>query len=134
ADCYDGRRCETSVGAFHTRARNRKDVWITTKSDRHDPHGFQETVEQSLGKLQTDTVDLYFLHMLTDASHLSPDMELLVKRLKKERKIRYFGFSCHGNNVAELLQKAATVPWVDAVMFRYNFRQYGNNELNAAVD
>ncbi len=72
--------------------------------------------------------------MLTDASRLSPDMELLVKRLKKERKIRYFGFSCHGNNVVELLQKAATVPWVDAVMFRYNFRQYGNKELNAAVD
>jgi predicted aldo/keto reductase-like oxidoreductase len=134
ADCYDGGRCETSVGAFHTRAKNRKDLWITSKSDRHNVHGFEQTLEESLKKIQTDTIDLYFLHMLTDASYLSPEMESLVKKIKKERKIRYFGFSCHGNNVVELLHKAAQTPWVDAVMFRYNFREYGNKPLNEAVD
>ena len=29
---------------------------------------------------------------------------------------------------------AAKTPWVDSVMFRYNFRQYGNKELNKAMD
>jgi uncharacterized protein len=33
-----------------------------------------------------------------------------------------------------LLQKAAGVSLIDAVMFRYNFRQYGNKELNLAMD
>jgi uncharacterized protein len=36
--------------------------------------------------------------------------------------------------VVELLRAAAATPWVEAVMFRYNFRQYGNAELNAAMD
>ena len=28
-------------------------------------------------------------------------------------KIRHFGFSCHDGNVVELLNKAATTPWVE---------------------
>ena len=34
----------------------------------------------------------------------------------------------------ELLQLAAKTPWVDSVMFRYNFRSYGDKDLNAAID
>ena len=29
---------------------------------------------------------------------------------------------------------AAKTPWIDSVMFRYNFAQYGNTELNKAID
>ena len=36
--------------------------------------------------------------------------------------------------MAELLHLAAKTPWIDSVMFRYNFRQYGNKELNKAID
>ena len=134
ADCYAGGRCETSVGAFHQRARNRAALWITSKSDRHDPEGFARTLDDSLKSLQTDYVDMYFLHGLTDARYLSPELATTVDRLKKTGKMRHFGFSCHGGNVVELLQKAASLPWVETVMFRYNFRQYGDRELNAAMD
>ena len=48
--------------------------------------------------------------------------------------MRFFGFSCHDGNVAELLELAAKTPWIDSVMFRYNFQQYGNDELNRAID
>ena len=34
----------------------------------------------------------------------------------------------------ELLAEAAKHSWIDVIMFRYNFRQYGNKELNAAMD
>ncbi|HMK92174.1 MAG TPA: aldo/keto reductase [Thermoleophilia bacterium] len=134
ADCYAGGRCETSVGAFHQRAKNRAAMWITSKSDKHDPEGFARTLDDSLKSLQTDYVDMYFLHGLTDARHLSPELATTVDRLKKTGKMRHFGFSCHGGNVVELLQKAASLPWVETVMFRYNFRQYGDRELNAAMD
>ena len=134
ADCYAGGRCETSVGAFHQRARNRAALWITSKSDKHDPDGFARTLDDSLKSLQTDYVDMYFLHGLTDARYLSPELAATVDRLKKTGKMRHFGFSCHGGNVVELLQKAASLPWVETVMFRYNFRQYGDRELNAAMD
>jgi predicted aldo/keto reductase-like oxidoreductase len=58
----------------------------------------------------------------------------VIERFRKEGKIKYFGFSCHHDNVAELLGLAAKTPWVDAVMFRYNFQQYGNVDLNRAID
>ena len=134
ADCYSGGTCETAVGNFHTKAGVRKDLWITSKSDQHAPAGFEATVHTSLEKLQSDWVDLYFLHALQEATYLNDDLKVVVERLKKEGKIRHFGFSCHDATVVELLNKAAATGWVDAVMFRYNFRQYGDKELNAAMD
>jgi predicted aldo/keto reductase-like oxidoreductase len=134
ADCYSGSTCETAVGNFHTRAGVRDKLWITSKSDRHDPKGFQETLATTLEKLQTDYVDMYYLHALQEEKYLSDEMKATVEKVKKEGKIRHFGFSCHHGNVAELLQKAAKTPWVDSVMFRYNFREYGNKSLNEAMD
>lgn len=134
ADCYAGGRCEPAVGAFHLRAKARAKLWITSKSDRHDPAGFAQRLDQSLRALQTDYVDMYFLHGLDNGSYLSAELAATVERLKKAGKLRHFGFSCHGSNVVELLRKAATLPWVEAVMFRYNFRQYGDRDLNAAID
>ncbi len=61
-------------------------------------------------------------------------MAALAEKLKKEGKLRYFGFSCHRSNVAELLELAATLPWIDVVMFKYNFRDYGDKKLNKAID
>ncbi|HWO08667.1 MAG TPA: hypothetical protein VNN80_04285, partial [Polyangiaceae bacterium] len=57
-----------------------------------------------------------------------------VDKLKKAGKIKYFGFSCHDGTVAQLLTKAAGMSSIDAIMFRYNFRTYGNKELNLAMD
>ena len=134
ADCYGGGTCEAAVGAFHTRAKVREKLWITSKSDKHDPAGFEKTVEESLKKLKTKYIEMYYLHALQDGSFLSKDLLRVVEKLKKAGKIKYFGFSCHHDNVAELLQVAAKTPWVDSVMYRYNFRQYGEKKLNDAMD
>ncbi len=77
---------------------------------------------------------MYFLHALKDADFLNDELKTTVERLKKEGKIHHFGFSCHDGNVVELLQPAAETPWVESVMFRYNFRQYGDKKLNQAID
>jgi aryl-alcohol dehydrogenase-like predicted oxidoreductase len=134
ADCYGGGTCEDAVGSFLKRFGKRERVWITSKSDQHDPAGFESTLETSLRKLGTDWVDMYFLHALDDAGRLNADLARTVERLKKSGKMRHFGFSCHDGNVAELLHKAAATPWVETVMFRYNFRQYGDKALNEAID
>jgi predicted aldo/keto reductase-like oxidoreductase len=134
ADCYAGGTSETAIGNFVHRANKRKDVWITTKSDRHDPEGMASVLETSLKKLNTPQVDLFFMHMLNRESYLSPEMAKKSEEMKKSGKIRFFGFSCHDSNVVDLLNKAATLPWIDAIMFRYNFRQYGDLNLNKAID
>jgi predicted aldo/keto reductase-like oxidoreductase len=54
--------------------------------------------------------------------------------MRKSGKTRFFGFSCHGGKVAELLDKAAEVGGIDAIMFRYSFARYGDLELNKAID
>jgi predicted aldo/keto reductase-like oxidoreductase len=134
ADCYLGGRSEVAVGNFLQRTRLRKKAWITSKSDAHDPKGFEETVNESLKKLQTDHVDLYYLHSLKSGEYLNKDMEKKVAELKKSGKIKHFGFSCHAGNVVELMNQAAGLPWIESIMFRYNFRKYGDAELNKAID
>ena len=134
AAMYGGGTCEARVGNFHKRAKLRDKLWITSKSQAHEPARFAKTLDNSLKELKTDHIDLYFLHALQEEKYLSPDMEKLAAKLKKEGKIRHFGFSCHHGNVAELLHAAAKRPWVDVVMFRYNFRTYGDKALNKAID
>jgi uncharacterized protein len=134
ADCYSGGEGELALGAFHTRANLRSRIWITTKSDDKDPKGFEKTFHESLEKLKTDYIDMYYLHGLRKPEAINDELKTVVERLRKEKKVKYFGFSCHDGNVAELLELAAKTPWIDSVMFRYNFQQYGNDKLNRAID
>ncbi len=134
ADCYAHGQSELAIGSFLKRSGLRDQIWLTSKSDDWTPAGFERTVEQSLERLGVQTIDLYFLHMLKDPNVFTPALKATVERLIAAGKFLHFGFSCHGANVPELLHKAAEVPWVEAVMFRYNFRKYGDAELNAAMD
>ncbi len=134
ADCYAGSTCEAAVASFHKRIHARSKLWLTSKSDLHDPTGFEKRLERSLQRLQTSYVDMYYLHALKDKSYLSPALARKVAELKKKGKLRYFGFSCHSHNVVELMNIAAKLPWIDSIMFRYNFRQYGDKALNKAID
>lgn len=138
ADCYNGGTCETSVGNFMTKLGNREDMWITSKSDRHDPRGLEKTLKRGLKKMNTDYFDLYFMHALQEEKYLTGDMGAemgaMVQKLKDEGKIKYFGFSAHDASCADLMKTASKIEWIDAIMFRYNFRQYGEKELNEAMD
>lgn len=134
ADCYGGGSCELAVASYVRKAKNRNKVWITSKSDEHGVEGFKKTLATTLRKLDTKHVDMYYLHALRKDSYLTPELAKTVEQLKKQGKLRYFGFSCHHGNVAELMNTAAKLPWIDSIMFRYNFRQYGNKELNKAID
>jgi uncharacterized protein len=136
-DCawnYSGGTNEQAVGSFLQRTKLRDKIWLTSKSHQHDAAGFERDLNESLSRLQTSYVDMYFLHGLQDPRELDKTLLAKVEELKKQKKLKHFGFSCHNSNVVELLTLASQTPWVDAVMFRYNFRQYGNAELNRAID
>jgi uncharacterized protein len=132
---YAGGRSEPHAANTLQQLKARDKTWITSKTVNRDAAGFERAVEESLAAMKTGYVNLYYLHELEDPAPLD-DKALIqtVERLKKTGKIRYFGFSCHGGNVAELLLAAAKRSYIDSVMFRYNFRQYGNKELNVAID
>jgi predicted aldo/keto reductase-like oxidoreductase len=132
---YAGGRSEPAAANTLHKLKARDKTWITSKTGSWDAKSFARDVEISLSEMKTNYIDLYYLHELDDPRPLD-DKELIktVERLKKEGKIRFFGFSCHSGNVAELLHLASKRSFVDSVMFRYNFRQYGNKELNLAID
>lgn len=132
---YASGRSEPHVANTLHQLKARDKTWITSKTSSWDAPGFERAVEESLAAMKTSYVNLYYLHELDEIAPLD-DKELIrtVERLKKAGKIRYFGFSCHSGNVAELLHAAAKRSYIDSVMFRYNFRQYGNKELNLAID
>jgi len=131
---YSGGTNELAIGSFLQRTRLREKIWITTKAKAWDPAGVEQQLGESLARMKTSYINLFFLHGLNDSKALDKPLLAKVEELKKQKKIRHFGFSCHDGNVVELLHLAARTPWVDAVMFRYNFRQYGNKELNQAMD
>jgi predicted aldo/keto reductase-like oxidoreductase len=136
-DCawsYSGGTNELALGSFVERTQMRDKIWITSKAHAHDPAGFEQQLGESLQRLKTSHVDMYYLHGLEDPRFLDKALLTKLEELKKQKKLSHFGFSCHNGNVAELLSLAAKTPWVDSVMFRYNFRQYGNAELNRAID
>ncbi len=134
ADCYGGGANEYAVGNFLQRSRTRDKWWITTKSDEHSPEGLERTLAKSFEKMKVKSVEMLYMHALDDVDALNPGVAKMAEKLKKEGKIKYFGFSCHGGSVNDLLNKASTLSWIDSIMFKYNFRTYGDKELNAAID
>lgn len=131
---YTGGNNELAIGSFLERTKLRDKLWITSKSNVWDPDGFEGRLNESLSRMKTSYVNMYFLHGLNDPKALDKPLLAKLEQLKKQQKLRHFGFSCHDGNVIELLKLAAKTPWVEAVMFRYNFRQYGDKELNQAMD
>lgn len=132
---YAGGRSEPHAANTLHQLKARDKTWITSKTKSWDAQGFERAVDESLTAMRTDYLNLYYLHELDDPAPLD-DKQLIstVERLKKQGKIRFFGFSCHDGNVAQLLHAASKRSFIDSVMFRYNFRQYGDKELNVAID
>jgi predicted aldo/keto reductase-like oxidoreductase len=114
----------------------RKNLWITSKGPSKDAtvESYTRDLDTCLEQLQVDDIDLYFMHFVDDLKYLEPEYIKMGEALRKSGKTRFFGFSCHGDLVAELMSKAAEVGGIDAIMFRYSFARYGDLELNKAID
>ncbi len=125
-----------TIVPFLEQIGDRKKIWITSKfpAKPGDVPGFEKGLDTCLSELQTDYLDLFFMHALNDPKHLDPEYIKMGEGMRKSKKTRFFGFSCHGDRMVELLNKAAEVGGIDAIMFRYSFAQYGDLELNKAID
>lgn len=138
AQMYAGGQSQLTIAPFIKQIGDRKKLWITSKvrlyNDAATPENYKTNLDKCLADLETDYLDMFFMHMIKDERMLDPEFIKMGDDIKKSGKSRFFGFSCHDGNVPELMQKAAKVGGIDAIMFRFNFRQYGDVKLNQAID
>ncbi len=93
AEAYANGRSEEVVGAWlAARGTRHRLVLATKKLPPLTPEALIDSVETSLRRLQTDTIDLYQLHAWDPSTPLEATLEAL-DRLVRTGKIRYYGCS-----------------------------------------
>lgn len=137
AECYIGTNPDGSISyneelVGEALADHRNEVQIATKFGvRHDgrniitdsrPEVIRNSVENSLRKLKTDHIDLYYQHRI-DKNIPAEEVAGVMSELIKEGKITHWGIS-EANE--EYLRKADAVCHVTAVQNRYSmmYRDY----------
>jgi hypothetical protein len=128
---YNGGKSEGGIGMYlEKNPQARRDIFLVTK---YDGGGMIQALNQSLEKLKTDYIDMYFLHGLNNTSKLDDDTKAWVAKAKADKKIRFFGFSTH-SNMESCLQEAAKLGWIDGIMLKYDFRLMQTDAMKAAMD
>lgn len=84
----------------------------------HDPESIRQECEDSLRRLQTDTIDLYQIHWPPDDDNekIKPAWEMLAK-LKEEGKVRYIGVS---NFNVEQMKIAESIAQITSLQPKYS--------------
>jgi uncharacterized protein len=122
---------EEGIGRFFARnPEARKEIFLVTKLH---PEGGNLTkrLDKCLKRLQTDHVDLFFIHSLTDIDEITPFKDWAAA-MKKAGKFKFFGFSTH-TNMEDCLQSAARLDWIDAIMLAYNFQIMHTPKMQEAI-
>jgi len=116
ADVYSGGTSEEMLGRFIAETNSRDEIVLATKFGFHaggdNPHAggngaknIHRALEASLGRLGTDYVDLYWMHVWDGVTPVEEICRTL-GGLAQAGKIRYFGFS---DMPAWVAMKAATI-------------------------
>lgn len=133
ADCYEGGGSEKGFGKYFAKfPQDRKKIFLVSKSDARDPEGMTRLLERSLKRMNTDYIDMYFIHGMKKIDEMDDKTRKWAEAMKTAGRIRLFGFSTHGN-MEELLQEATKLGWIDGIMLTYNFRNMHTPAMKAAV-
>ena len=134
AHSYGGGRSEKGVGKYFAKnPQDRKKIFLVTKSGAWTLNGMSKELDQSLRRMQTDYIDLFFVHGISSISEMDDDVKKWGEKAKSSGKIRFFGFSTHSNMEACLLD-APSLGWIDGIMMTYNYRLMHTDRMRAAVD
>ncbi len=142
ADCYLNGQSEVVLGKTLEKLGKRKEAFIVSKYHPKQPSDMVTGINERLSNLRTDYLDAYYIHQLGDGEYpkecvdwpKSKEWKEMAEKLKKEKKINFFGFSCHAGILPQAIENAAEGGFVDLIMFRYNFRSVNSDALNRAID
>lgn len=143
ANGYQGGNNELMLGKFF-KDYKRDSFIVATKvkpgtdrdgkpNDQATPEKFLEMFNTSLSRLQMDYVDILYIHDVSNPELLEyKPIVNAVKKLKKEGKIRFMGFSTHRNEPAVINAAAETDNW-DVILTQYNYKVAYLADLNSAI-
>jgi len=122
ADSYRGGKSEEGIGRFIARSPEiRSQLFLATKTEARSTMMMDIALNASLKNLKTNYIDLYLMHMVRYPKEWQRDeVTQWAQKAKSEGKIRHFGFSVH-TNMVDNLNQAATLDWIDGIMFTYNY-------------
>lgn len=121
---------ERMVGA--ALGAKRKQLVLSTKSGAQNKEGLLNDLETSLRELNTDYVDIWYLHGKGSPADIRDDMIEAQQLAKQQGKIRFAGVSTH-NGQQELLPWLAEKGAFDVVLTAYNFSMDANMEQAIAA-
>jgi len=133
---YANGRSEKGIGEYFAKhPEDRKKVFLVTKSESRMTNGLSRSLDESLERMNTSYIDLYFVHMLRGIEELRPfgEFRAWVEKKKSEGKIRFFGFSTHTFMESSMID-AADLGWIDGIMMSYNYRLMDRDQMKKAVD
>ena len=135
ADSYGWGKNEKAIGEYFAKyPDDRKEVFLVTKAATSNPQELTEKLDQSLQRMNTSYIDLYFIHYVKDVDdELTNDVKMWAEKAKAQGKIRLFGFSTH-KNMENTMLAAAKLGWIDGIMMSYNYRLMVQEKMRQAVD
>jgi predicted aldo/keto reductase-like oxidoreductase len=125
AESYTGGDAERTLGRALRGVRERVVLASKVEAGADATRGdLMRRLEQSLSRLQTDRVEVYFNHAVNDPARMAnPDWAEFTERARAQGKIRFRGMSGHGGRLAECLDQAIEHDLVDVVLVAHNFGQ-----------
>ena len=126
AHLYSGGQSEAAIGTALTSGRP-DDLVVATKGGYHDsrPQTIAREIEESLRRLRTDRIDLYYLHKVHDAASIEDSLGAIVRERDRGR-ISHIGVS---NVDAAQLKRALTVSEIAAVQNHYNLAHREHDDV-----
>ena len=125
AESYRGGASESAVGAALSGVRD--EVVIASKTKARAGQSSKKmmiALENSLKRLRTDYVDIYYNHAVNDPDRMkNPEWAIFTERAIEQGKIRYRGMSGHGSRLVECLDYALDNDLVDVTLVAFNFSQ-----------
>jgi aryl-alcohol dehydrogenase-like predicted oxidoreductase len=119
----------------------RKQLFLVTKDHPGTPRQLIDRLDERLEALQTDYVDLIFIHALGDHDFAtevewprSKEFREAAEAIRKSGKAKFVGFSSHHPRRPEILHAAAEGGFVDAIMVQNNPWIAQEDTMNRALD
>jgi predicted aldo/keto reductase-like oxidoreductase len=136
---YQRGRNEKMVGEAIQQLGVRKEVIIGTKirlrgikmekeNHKEIKQLFLNQFEESLERLQTNYVDILYIHNVTSTETINfPGIQEALNELKEKKKTRFIGFSSHANMTA-LLKDAIKSKFYDVALISFNYAMAEDTE------